>query len=145
MIAGRGVKTVLFSFLVPVYNTENYLERCLDSLLAQKGAEYEIMLLDDGSTDSSGTICDRYAQEYPHIVRVIHKENEGSFFTRRRGFAEARGDWFICVDSDDYISPELLVTVVKSIEATGADMVMYNFEYLIKRVSHLKNHSSTKL
>ena len=121
------------SFLVPVYNTEKYLHRCIDSLLIQKGADFEIVLLDDGSTDSSGAICDRYAAQYPDIVRVIHKENEGSFFTRRRGFREARGDWFICVDSDDYVSPELLETVVQTIDAhNGCDMVMYNFEYFFE-------------
>lgn len=120
---------MLFSFILPVYNVEKYLQRCLDSLLVQNGAEYEILLLDDGSTDASGAICDRYAQEHPHIVRVIHKENEGLLMTRRRGFREARGDWFICVDSDDYVAPDLLERVVSVICETGADMVMYNFEY----------------
>lgn len=122
---------MLFSFLVPVYNVEKYLARCIDSLLVQKGADFEIVLLDDGSTDSSGAICDRYAAQYPGIVRVIHKENEGSFFTRRRGFREARGDWFICVDSDDYAAPELLESVMEAIEKhPGCDMVMYNHCYV---------------
>lgn len=120
---------MFFSFIVPVYNVENYLEICLESILVQTGAPFEILLLDDGSTDSSGDICDRYANDYPDIVRVIHKENEGSFFTRRRGFLEAKGDWFICVDSDDYIAPNLLKTLTDTIEVTGADMVMYNFSY----------------
>lgn len=125
---------MLFSFLVPVYNVEKYLARCIDSLLVQKGADFEIVLLDDGSTDSSGAICDRYAAQYPGIVRVIHKENEGSFFTRRRGFREARGDWFICVDSDDYVAPELLESVMEAIERyPGCDMVMYNYRYVNDR------------
>ena len=132
------------SFLVPVYNTEKYLARCIDSLLIQKGADFEIVLLDDGSTDSSGAICDRYAAQYPGIVRVIHKENEGLLMTRRRGFAEARGDWFICVDSDDYVAPELLETVVKTIEDTGADMVMYNFEYFDEKEIHSPSRISMK-
>ena len=119
---------MLVSFLVPVYNVEKYLEKCVDSLLLQTGCDFEIFLLDDGSTDSSGTICDRYAAQHSNI-RVIHKANEGSFFTRRQGFTEAQGDWFICVDSDDYVSPDLLETVVQTIDATDADMVMYNFEY----------------
>lgn len=116
------------SFLVPVYNVEKYLEKCVDSLLLQTGCDFEIVLLDDGSTDSSGSICDRYAARHPNI-RVIHKGNEGLLMTRRRGFSEARGDWFICVDSDDYVAPTLLERVVAMIEKTGADMVMYNFEY----------------
>jgi len=123
-------KEMLISFLLPVYNVEKYLEKCVDSLLCQKGCPYEIILLDYGSTDSSGKICDRYAEEYPDIIRVIHKENEGLLLTRRRGFAEAQGDWFICVDSDDYVAPNLLETVTGVIEKTQPDMVMYNFEYV---------------
>lgn len=122
---------MLFSFLVPVYNTEKYLEKCVESLLQQTGCDYEIMLLDDGSTDSSGAICDRYAAEYPEKIRVIHKANEGLLMTRRRGFAEAQGDWFICVDSDDYVASNLLETVVAAISLhDGCDMVMYNYQYV---------------
>ena len=121
---------MLFSFLVPVYNVEKYLDRCMESLLCQKGADFEIVLLDDGSTDSSGSICDRYAKEYPDIVRVIHKSNEGLLLTRRRGFQEAKGDWFICIDSDDYPAKDLLVNVVSTIEKYNPDMVMYNFNYV---------------
>lgn len=120
---------MLISFLVPVYNTEKYLRRCVDSLLAQQGAPFEIVLLDDGSKDSSPQICEEYRSAYPDIVRVIHKQNEGLLLTRRRGFREAKGDWFICVDSDDYVAPDLLEKVVKAAEDTDADMVMYNFEY----------------
>ena len=138
---------MFISFLVPVYNTEKYLGRCLDSLLQQTGCDFEIVLLDDGSTDQSGVICDRYAAEYPHIVRVIHKENEGLLMTRRRGFAEAKGDWFICVDSDDYVAPDLLAEVVSTIQSTNADMVMYNFEYFdsngVHRPSRLKLQNGT--
>ena len=121
---------MFFSFLVPVYNVEKYLDRCMESLLCQKGAGFEIILLDDGSTDNSGEICDRYAKEYPDIVRVIHKENEGLLMTRRRGFKEAKGEWFICIDSDDYANEGLLQNVVSAIEKYDPDMVMYNFEYV---------------
>lgn len=122
---------MLFSFLVPVYNTEKYLKQCVDSLLAQKGADFEILLLDDGSPDGSPKLCDDYQAAYPQIIRVIHKENEGSFFTRRRGFREARGDWFFCIDSDDYVAPSLLETVVAAIDANeGCDMVMFNHCYV---------------
>ena len=120
---------MLFSFLVPVYNTSKYLDQCMDSLLCQKGADFEIVLINDGSTDNSGEICDRYANDYPHIVRVVHKENEGLLLTRRRGFKEAKGDWFICVDSDDYISDDLLLSVATAIDEFSPDMVMYNFQY----------------
>lgn len=118
------------SFVVPVYNVEKYIKQCIDSLLIQTGAEFEIVLLDDGSTDRSGLICDQYAVTYPDIVRVVHKENEGSLLTRCRGFQEAKGDWFICVDSDDTIAPNLLSSVEETIEEYGCDMVMYNFDYI---------------
>lgn len=120
---------MLVSFLVPVYNVEKYLKQCVESLLGQKGATYEIVLLDDGSTDNSGKICDEYAERHPEIVRVIHKENEGLLMTRRRGFKEARGDWFICVDSDDYVDEKLLGKVVATIRKHDCDMVMYNYQY----------------
>lgn len=121
---------MLFSFLVPVYNVEKYLDKCMESLLSQSGADYEIVLVDDGSTDSSSDICDRYAKEYPNMVRVIHKDNEGLLMTRRRGFKEAKGDWFICIDSDDYPEKDLLENVVNAIEKYNPDMVMYNFNYV---------------
>lgn len=119
----------MFSFIVPVYNTSKYLDKCMQSLLCQKGADFEILLIDDGSTDNSGDLCDQYAMKYPDIVRVLHKENEGLLLTRRRGFKEAKGDWFICIDSDDYADEHLLENVVASIEKYHPDMVMYNFNY----------------
>lgn len=121
---------MLVSFLVPVYNVEKYLRECIDSLLSQKGLPYEIVLLDDGSIDTSGSICDEYAMKYPNIVRVIHKENEGLLMTRRRGFQEAKGDWFICVDSDDYVDSKLLERVSVIIKQYDCDMVMYNYQYV---------------
>ena len=119
---------MLISYLVPVYNVEKYIQRCLDSILCQRGADFEVVLLDDGSKDSSGAICDEYAQRYPGIIRVIHKENEGLFATRRRGFREAKGDWFVCVDSDDYILENHLQTIAQVIEEHDCDMVMFDYE-----------------
>lgn len=118
-----------FSFLVPVYNTKNYMRECIESLLVQKG-EFEIILVDDGSTDESGRICDYYAENYPDVVRAIHKANEGLLLTRRRGFREAKGEWLICVDSDDYVDANLLERVTQTIKAHDCDMVMYNFDYV---------------
>ena len=120
---------MLFSFIVPVYNTSKYLEQCIESILCQKGADFEILLVDDGSTDNSGEMCDVYAEKHPDIVRVIHKANQGLLLTRRRGFQEAKGDWFINVDSDDYISQNLLLSIVNIIDNYQPDMVMYNFAY----------------
>ncbi|MGM9929613.1 MAG: glycosyltransferase family 2 protein [Bacillus sp. (in: firmicutes)] len=140
MVEGKMVM-IHFSFLVPVYNVEKYLSKCMYSLLAQNDAEYEILLIDDGSTDRSGELCDKFKEEYPDIVRVIHKENEGLLLTRRRGFKEAKGEWFICVDSDDYVEPNLLSTVMAIIQRHACDMVMYNFDY----VDDLERHSASRL
>ena len=120
----------MYSFIVPVYNTSKYLDKCMQSLLCQRGAVFEILLIDDGSTDNSGELCDQYAEQNPNVVRVIHKENEGLLLTRRRGFKEAKGDWFICIDSDDYADEHLLENVVSAIEKYHPDMVMYNFQYV---------------
>lgn len=119
---------MLVSYIVPVYNVEKYLEHCLESILVQKGADYEILLIDDGSTDNSGLICDRYAGIYPDTVRVIHKKNEGLLLTRRRGFLEAKGDWFICVDSDDYIKPNHLQIISEAIASYDCDLIMFDYE-----------------
>lgn len=118
----------MFSICIPVYNTAKYLDQCLQSILCQTMVDYEIILLDDGSTDSSGAICDRYAALYPNVIRVVHKENEGLLMTRRRGFLEAKGDWFLCVDSDDYIKEGHLQAIADAIEKYDCDMVLFDYE-----------------
>ena len=91
----------LVSVIIPVYKVEQYLDECVASVVNQTYRNLEIILVDDGSPDDSGAICDEYAARDSRI-RVIHKENEGLMMTRRRGFAEARGLYFICLDSDDH-------------------------------------------
>lgn len=118
---------MLFSVCIPVYNTAKYLDACLSSVLRQTEQDYEIVLVDDGSTDESGAICDSYAARYPQ-VRVIHKENEGLMMTRRRGFREARGDYFLCLDSDDYwLSDRVLSRVREMIEKDHCDLVVFDY------------------
>ena len=90
------------SIIVPVYNTEKYLRCCIDSILVQTFADFELLLINDGSTDSSGTICEEYALE-DRRVRVFHKENGGVSSARNVGLDNARGEWITFVDSDDYI------------------------------------------
>lgn len=116
-----------FSILIPVYNVEKYLSMCIDSVLAQNYSDYEIILLDDGATDQSGSICDTYAKRYPEKIRVIHKANEGLLMTRRRGLREAKGNYFVFVDSDDLVEPNLLETLDRSFRKYRADMVIYRF------------------
>lgn len=90
-----------FSVIVPIYNVEDYLRECVDSVLAQDFRDYEIILVDDGSPDNCGKICDEYAEKYPRI-KTIHKENGGLSDARNFGIKEAKGEYLIFLDSDDY-------------------------------------------
>ena len=94
--------TPKISVIVPVYNTEKYLHRCVDSILAQTFTDFELLLIDDGSTDSSGAICDEYAQKDSR-VRVFHKENGGASSARNLGLDNAKGEWITFCDSDDFV------------------------------------------
>ena len=108
------------SVIVPVYNTEKYLRRCIDSVLAQTYQDFELLLIDDGSKDSSGAICDEYAAQDAR-VKVFHKENGGVSSARNVGLDNARGEWITFVDSDDYIEENFL----KSFEGNlDADLVV---------------------
>ncbi len=105
----------LISVIVPVYNVEAYLSRCVDSILAQTYKNLEIILVDDGSTDNCGKICDEYAERDPHI-RVIHKTNGGLSSARNAGIDVAAGEYLGFVDSDDWISAEMYETLLGLIE-----------------------------
>ena len=95
------------SIIVPVYNSEKYLRRCIDSILAQTFTNFECILIDDGSTDSSSVICDHYRQSDDRIV-VIHQENSGVSATRNKGIEMAKGKYICIFDSDDYIQRNML-------------------------------------
>lgn len=111
----------MISILVPVYNVEKYLCRCLDSILAQTYTDYEVVLVDDGSTDRSGALCDAYAAEHD-CIRVIHQENAGLAQVRNVSVAAARGEYITFVDSDDAIEPNLLETLMGDLLETGSDI-----------------------
>lgn len=120
-----------FSVLIPVYNTEKYLEKCLQSVLNQTYQNFEIVIVDDGSTDSSSLICDKYCDNYPDKVKVIHKENQGLISTRRVGIDNAKGDFCIFVDSDDYIKENLLSELNRVLtEDATIDLLIYSFNYV---------------
>lgn len=120
-----------FSILIPVYNVEKYIVECLDSVMAQDGADYEVIIVDDGSTDSSGRICDEYKKRYPDHISVIHKENKGLISARRVGIAHAKGEYCIFVDSDDKVKSNLLSEISQCLNQEQApDMVLYSFQYL---------------
>lgn len=96
----------MLTLVVPIYNMEKYLARCVDSLLGQTCRDFEIILVDDGSTDSSGTLCDSYGARYPELVRVIHKPNGGLSSARNAGIDAARGEWIVFPDPDDWAEPD---------------------------------------
>lgn len=97
----------MISIIVPIYNAEQYIHRCVDSILAQSYTDFELLLIDDGSTDSSGVICDEYAAK-DFRVRVFHKPNGGVSSARNLGLDNARGKWITFVDADDWVAPQLL-------------------------------------
>lgn len=98
---------VTFSIIVPVYNSEPYLAKCLDSILGQRYPDFEAVLIDDGATDRSGTICDEYARKDARI-RVYHEKNGGVSSARNKGLSVARGKYISFVDSDDWVTPDYL-------------------------------------
>jgi len=103
------------SVIVPVYNIEDYLNRCIDSILAQTYKNFELLLVDDGSTDKSGTICDSYLDK-DERVRVFHKANGGSSSARNMAIREAKGEYLSFIDSDDYIEPDFLECLITPVE-----------------------------
>ena len=115
------------SVIVPVYNVEQYLEECVDSLINQTLKDIEILLIDDGSTDSSGEICDRYAQEYENI-RVIHKKNGGLGDARNVGLSKAMGKYVYFIDSDDYLEVNALEMLYKEAAKDNLDVILFSAE-----------------
>ncbi len=116
----------LLSIIVPVYNVEKYLCQCLDSILAQDLSDCEVLLIDDGSTDSSGTTCDRYVKKHP-LFKCIHKPNGGLPSARKCGYEASRGQYVTFVDSDDWIAPEMYEKMCKIIRNTQVDVVLCNY------------------
>lgn len=113
--------------VVPVYNVEAYVGKCIDSILEQSFSDFELILVDDGSTDSGGKICDRYAEKDGRI-RVIHQKNEGLGGARNTGIKAAVGVYLLFVDSDDTIAPHTIEATYSKAVETNADMVVFGFQ-----------------
>lgn len=120
---------VKFSILVPVYRVEKFIRECIESVLNQTYPRFELILVDDGSPDKSGEICDEYAAKDPRI-RVFHKANGGAFQTRCFALEKAEGDYILFLDSDDYLAPKALEVLNANIIAHGADCIIYGIEWL---------------
>lgn len=112
----------LISIVVPVYNVSQYIEACLISLLSQTYDRVEIVVVDDGSTDSSGEICDYYAQKYKDRIIVVHTKNEGLSAARNKGLDIVKGKYVAFVDSDDWIEPEMVEKLYRMLVENDADV-----------------------
>lgn len=119
------------SVIVPVYNVEAYLERCVESILQQTYAHFELILINDGSTDSSGQICDHLASQYENI-KVYHIENAGVSNARNMGIQLATGSWVTFIDSDDFVTQDYLATLASAAEGL-------NVGFVIASLHHIKN------
>lgn len=119
-------KVPFLSIIVPAYNVEKYINQCVDSILKQSFTDFELLLVDDGSKDSTGEICDSYAGQDSR-VRVIHKQNGGLVSARKAGLAEAEGEYAAYVDGDDWVSAEMFEKLCTSARDTNADIVISDF------------------
>lgn len=115
------------SVIIPVYNTEKWLPKCMDSVLSQTYPNLEILLINDGSTDSSGSLCDSYAQKHPQI-QAHHQTNQGLSATRNTGLDMASGEYIFFLDSDDYLEPSALELLYDSFKRNDADLVIGSYQ-----------------
>lgn len=127
------------SIIMPVYNVEDYLCKCIDSVLNQDYEDYEVILVDDGSPDECPKICDSYAKKHDNI-RVVHRENGGLSAARNSGIEVAIGEYILFVDSDDYIEPNVLGTLMEQVEREQLDVLRFDYQNV-----RLKNEGVRKL
>lgn len=139
------MKKKLISVIIPVYNVEKYLEYCLTSVINQTYVNNEIILIDDGSTDKSGYICDKWANKYKNI-KVIHQKNKGLSGARNTGLNNANGEYITFLDSDDYIHPQMLEILEYGISKENADLslgfieTVNNFNNSFSKINDLENY-----
>lgn len=111
----------LISVIVPIYKVEPYLRQCLDSILAQTYKNIEVIMVDDGSPDNCGAICDEYAEKYSNFI-AVHKENAGLGMARNTGMEYMTGEYVMFMDSDDYLDSDLIEILYNAIEKNGVDV-----------------------
>ena len=122
------------SIIIPVYNVEKYLQRCIESVLQQTYKDIEVVLVDDGSTDNSGNNCDLWSEKDKRI-KVIHKVNGGLSSARNAGCRVATGDYILFLDSDDYLSSDCVSKLIKMCEITGSDIAIIQMMYIAKETN----------
>ena len=124
----------LISVIVPVFNVEKYLTKCLDSIINQSYKELEIILIDDGSVDTSGQICEEYSARDNRII-VIHQENHGAAYAKNVGLCNATGEYLSFVDSDDFLQNDAYEFMVKQLEDYDADIIQCSFKKVYQKYS----------
>ena len=132
------------SVIVPVYNVEDYLGRCLDSLIDQTFDDYEIICINDCSPDNSADVLCNYQSEYPNLIKVYHnKENMGLGKTREKALTLAKGDYILFIDSDDYVKSDYISSYIKAIEENDYDIIIggYIRDASGKKTTHLPSNS----
>ena len=134
-----NMKKDLISVIVPVYNVESYIKRCIDSIINQSYNNLEIILVDDGSTDNSGNICDSY-KKIDARIKVIHKKNGGLSSARNAGIEISNGDYIAFVDSDDFIDKEMYEDLHKNAKESGCKIVTCSYKYVYDNDKIVNKH-----
>ena len=126
------------SVIVPVYNVEDYLEKCLTSIVEQNFQDYEIIIVNDGTTDNSEKIIENFIEKYSEKIIYIKQENKGLGGARNTGICHAKGEYLMFVDSDDYIAPNMLQVAYDKILSERADLLIFDF-YLVSESYEVLN------
>lgn len=119
-----------FSIIIPIYNNEEYIEDCIGSVLDQGYKTFELILVNDGSNDKSGNICEYYSKRDSRVI-VIHQENQGRVLARRKGIEQLSGDYLLFLDSDDYWDLNLLESIYQCIREHNCDLILFKYKRVI--------------
>ena len=130
------------SIIVPVYNVEKYIGKCLDTIVNQDFHDYEVIVVIDGSTDDSESIVREYQKKYPEIIKIICQENKGLGGARNTGIMSAKGEYLVFVDSDDMLYPNILHDVYEKAIASDADIVVFDMEFVDEEGNNIKYESA---
>lgn len=134
------MENIKYSVLIPVYNVEIYLRKCIESVLQQTYQNFEVILIDDGSTDLSGEICNEFAKKDSRI-KYFSQENNGLIITRRKALSKSTGDFYLFLDSDDYWEKNLLETVNKVIISQQCDLVLFKYKRFVKEEQYIGSNN----
>lgn len=118
---------VRFSIIIPVYNVEKYIRKCMRTVMEQTFRDYEVIVVDDETPDNSMAIVEEFAEQYPGMVKIIHQKNTRQGGARNRGVREARGEYILFVDSDDYVSPRMLEVVDQHLKEQDCDILSFAY------------------